>query len=167
MVKRGSVYYAALEGNKSIQGGKRPVVVISNELNNVNAPTVNVIPLTSKIKALHLPCHVLISSTEKLKVDSMALCEQIITINKDNLGEEIAVLGSEIMTKIESAIDKQFGKSQAEYEYIELLKMDMRLTTNPIEKAFMRKLIAIHCKRFGICNKDVDVFEQLRLKIAR
>ena len=37
-------------GKGSIQGGIRPVVIISNSMNNKFSPTVNVLPVTSRAK---------------------------------------------------------------------------------------------------------------------
>ena len=48
-IKRGEIYLVDLGNQKgSIQSGKRPVVVISNNMNNKYSPTINILPITSK-----------------------------------------------------------------------------------------------------------------------
>lgn len=77
-IKRGEVYLANLpkKENSRIQGGKRPIVILSNDLNNRHCDFIHYIPLTSKIKRLDLPVHILLQSA-CLPKQSMALCEQI------------------------------------------------------------------------------------------
>lgn len=83
MIKRGQIWYVDMgstyEG--SIQGGKRPVVIVSNNKGNYYSPILLVVPITSSITKHELPTHVEI----QLKVPSTVLCEQIFTINKDDL----------------------------------------------------------------------------------
>lgn len=43
---RGDVFYANLDGIGSEQRGVRPVVIVSNNLNNKNANTVTILPIT-------------------------------------------------------------------------------------------------------------------------
>ncbi|MDR6725045.1 mRNA interferase MazF [Paenibacillus amylolyticus] len=69
---------------RSIQGGKRPVLVISNNIGNKYAPIVIVVPITSKLKKPTQPTHVFFDSNEcGMADDSILLCEQIMTINKE------------------------------------------------------------------------------------
>ncbi len=84
-IERGQIYMANLgQGKGSIQGGSRPVVVISNPLNNKYSPTINVLPITSKTKN-NLPVHVDIGKECGLITESTVLVEQLITINKSQL----------------------------------------------------------------------------------
>ena len=84
-IERGQIYMANLgQGKGSIQGGNRPVVVISNPLNNKYSPTINVLPITSKTKN-NLPVHVDIGKECGLITESTVLVEQLITINKSQL----------------------------------------------------------------------------------
>lgn len=83
MCRRGDIYRVNLgvtEGS-SIQGGHRPVVVISNNKNNTFSNVVTVIPLTSKIKKTTLPTHVTICGYGLSKT-SQAQAEQIRQIDK-------------------------------------------------------------------------------------
>ena len=49
-IKRGDIYYANLNPViGSEQGGRRPVLIISNDVGNKHSPTVIVAPSTSRI----------------------------------------------------------------------------------------------------------------------
>lgn len=70
------IWYADLpfiEGSNIIHG-RRPVVIISNNTVNEHSPLITVIPMTSKIRRLDLPTHILVHGFG-LRLDSMALCE--------------------------------------------------------------------------------------------
>lgn len=83
---RGDIFIVELKssGDKHVQQGRRPVVVISSNINNNNSPTVNVIPLTATIKKINQPTHVIIKGYG-LALTSMTLSEQIITLDKKRL----------------------------------------------------------------------------------
>ena len=91
----GDVYYAELAGGQNIQSGIRPVVIAQNNVGNKHSPTVEVIPMSSKIhKAKYLPTHVLIHPTSEngLKHPSLVLAEQAVTIHKSALMAFLGVL---------------------------------------------------------------------------
>lgn len=90
--RRGDIYFANLQSTGAHQqNGRRPVVVIQNDIGNMHSPTTIVIPLTSKMKKRYQPTHVIIEANEStgLRVDSVALFEQIQTISKDWLEDKI------------------------------------------------------------------------------
>lgn len=90
------IYLASLDPTKgSEQAGKRPVLVISNEQINQLLPVVNVIPLTSRKSPSRTiyPNEVLITAGKAgLKVDSIALCYQIRTLDKSRLERDFGEL---------------------------------------------------------------------------
>lgn len=106
--KRMEIWYAKLPMDKrsNVQGGSRPVVIISNDICNTKSGTVTVVPITSRMKHLEMPTHVVI---ENLKDEtSMILAEQIQTIDKIRLDRRIGdCLGME--DEIEKAILEQVG----------------------------------------------------------
>ena len=57
--QRYDIWFASLgcQPNTSVQGGTRPVIIISNDLGNAHAETVNVVPMTRHLKKPELPCH--------------------------------------------------------------------------------------------------------------
>lgn len=78
------------ENNGSVQGGYRPVFVSSNDMNNKYAPTLNVIPITSKSKR-RIPVHVELENYRDygLTLRSTLLVEQITTVTADSLDHRI------------------------------------------------------------------------------
>lgn len=85
-IKRGNVFIADLDPTiGSEQYGRRPVVILSNDLNNKYSPTILVAPLTKIIKKTKLPTHIMIKKNHFLKYDSIILLEQLRTIDKTRL----------------------------------------------------------------------------------
>lgn len=74
-----------------VQCGKRPVVVVSNDTANCHSPIISVIPLTSNLGRMNLPTHTMLRS-RFLRCPSMALCEQIMTIDKMRLIDRIGAV---------------------------------------------------------------------------
>jgi len=87
-IKRGEVYFANL-GNDNIgseQSGTRPVLIIQNNIGNRFSPTVIVACITSKTFRNEIPTHVKLNrETYGFTTDSLVLCEQIKTIDKNRL----------------------------------------------------------------------------------
>jgi mRNA interferase MazF len=115
--KLGEIYFADLpyEGT-SIQAGIRPVVIMQEEKAIRNSTLVCVMPLTSEIKALHLPVHVVIkkSSENGLSKDSMALAESLRCIPKENVknNKKIGTLEQEYFPCIGKALMSQYPMTQ-------------------------------------------------------
>lgn len=88
--RKGDIFWAELGENAegSLQAGARPVLVVSNDKANEFSPVITVIPITSKMVKAKLPTHVLIEACG-LKKPSIALAEQITSINKDRLDRKI------------------------------------------------------------------------------
>jgi mRNA interferase MazF len=90
------VFFAVLDPTRgSEQAGRRPVLVISQERINQLLPVVNVVPLTSRKSDTRViyPNEVLLpAGTAGLRMDSIALCYQIRTLDKSRLGEELGEL---------------------------------------------------------------------------
>ena len=103
-VHRGEVYYytfSNVEGSE-IAGG-RPCVIVSNEKNNANAPTVTVIPLTTQDKP-PLPTHVYVDIGS---VHGLALAEQVTTISKRRLSNYCGEVDEKTRKKIDAALAVQ------------------------------------------------------------
>jgi mRNA interferase MazF len=89
-MKRGEVFAARLDPTEgSEQAGVRPVVIVSRNAINDASPVVVVVPLTSSKQGRKLyPSHVAIRASDGgLRVDSVALTEQVRAISKSRLGE--------------------------------------------------------------------------------
>lgn len=113
IIQRGDMYYAQLDPVKgSEQGGMRPVIIIQNNIGNKFSPTVIVVPVTSQSKKTDLPTHVVIDGCKDVSYGSMALLEQIKTIDKTRLGDFICHLDKDYMKKIDSALMISCGLSE-------------------------------------------------------
>ena len=105
-IKRGEIYYADLSPVVgSEQGGVRPVLVIQNDIGNKYSPTVIVAAITSQLSKAKIPTHVELSASEyNLPKDSVVLLEQIRTIDKRRLRENLSTLDALKMKQVNLAM---------------------------------------------------------------
>ena len=104
-IKRGNVFIADLDPTVgSEQYGRRPVVILSNDLNNKYSPTILVAPLTKILKKTKLPTHIMIRKNYFLKYDSLILLEQIRTIDKSRLVSYKGKVDSSTLEKINNGL---------------------------------------------------------------
>lgn len=112
-IKRGEIYYADLgkPEKTQVQKGLRPVAIVSNNVGNFYSPTVIVAPLTSKIKKQELPTHTELTKDglNGLEFNSMALLEQVTTIDKNNLKLKIGEICNDDMIKIDKCLKISLG----------------------------------------------------------
>lgn len=112
-VHRGDIFYADLSPVVgSEQGGIRPVLIIQNEMGNRHSPTVICAAITSRMNKAKLPTHVEIDARQYGVVkNSVVLLEQIRTIDKQRLKENVCHLDKEIMRKVDEALRVSFALS--------------------------------------------------------
>ena len=105
-IKRGEVYYADLSPVVgSEQGGFRPVLILQNDIGNKYSPTVIVTAITSQLGKAKLPTHIELSADEyNLPKNSVALLEQIRTLDKRRLKEKITTLSADKMKEVNRAL---------------------------------------------------------------
>lgn len=78
-----------------VQAGYRPVIVVSNDWANRYSPCVTVIPVTSKLKRMDHPIKVFITDGDcGLRMDSVADCEQITTVDKSRFTKRLGRIES-------------------------------------------------------------------------
>lgn len=95
--------------DSQVQQGIRPVIIISNDMNNKYSSVVNIVPLTSKMTKHPLPTHVKIQGYG-LSKPSIILGEQIITIDKKYLGEKVGtIIDKNMKNKINRALMTQLN----------------------------------------------------------
>lgn len=112
-MKRGDIFYANLNPTIGSEIAKiRPVLIVSNDINNRMASTVTVLPITSNAVKVY-PFEVFISKNESgLPEDSKIQAQQIRTISKQRLkGDRIFSLNQNIMTIVDMAIKLHLGLS--------------------------------------------------------
>lgn len=81
--------------------GLRPAVIVSNNVGNIYSNNVIVIPITSHIEKKELPTHVYLPHDDTgLKVDSIALCENVHDVSKSRVKNYICTLSYIYMKSI-------------------------------------------------------------------
>ncbi len=110
-IKRGDIFYVNLNPTKgSEQAGRRPVLVIQNNIGNEHAPTVIIAPLTTKGFSKEYPVNVHVKKgAAGLKEDSTVLLSQIRTIDKTRLEKKTGALPVDAMEKVDDAIKVSLG----------------------------------------------------------
>ena len=108
---RGEIYFADLEPHVgSEQGGKRPVIVLQNDVGNKFAPTLIVAAVTSRVsKKPNQPTHVLIDKNPAFSRPSVVLLEQIFTIDKERINNFMGLTSEYEMEQIENALLRSLG----------------------------------------------------------
>ena len=115
--RRGDIWYADLGDHTgtSVQGGCRPVLILSNDASNTYSGTVNVVTLTRHLKRPDLPCHTLLKSDNVETCyrgidDSMLLAEQLTTIGVSQLRGFVGrVEDKEVLARIHRAVIAQLS----------------------------------------------------------
>ena len=140
LLKRGEVYDIdfGLMSN-SVQGGRRPGIIVQNDVGNRFSPNVIAIPITSKNKP-YMPTHVLISKGEAgLVKDSIALLENPLTVSKSSIHCKMGILSESTMSAIDIALDISLGRAKREAAAVMVnpiiqplvLSMDSSKCSNP------------------------------------
>jgi mRNA interferase MazF len=109
--RRGEVFLVNFDPTIGAEIRKtRPALVLQNDLANRNSPVTIVAAITSKFELPTYPTEVLIRVPEGgLKVDSVALLNQIRTIDRTRLVKRLGVLRTDTMDKVERAIQISLG----------------------------------------------------------
>lgn len=104
-VQRADIYWVDFGTPRgSEQGGKRPALVIQNNIGNESSTTTIIAAITSRIKKLY-PFHVDITAAESgLSRDGTILLEQIRTISQDRLIKRCGQLSSTKMKEVNQAL---------------------------------------------------------------
>ncbi len=110
-MRRGNIYWVDFGVPMgSEQGGRRPALIIQNDIGNKNSSTTIIAAITSKIYDSKYPFHVQISAKESgLSKDSTVKLEQIRTISVDRLIGIIGSLSPNKMLEVDKAIRDSFG----------------------------------------------------------
>ena len=107
------IFWAKLEENneRSLQGGVRPVIILSCLAACINSPTINAVPLTRNIEkgnTKRFPQHIFIPFGRR---GSIALSEQLTCINKSQLlGSRVGNISDpKIRKELATVVLKQLG----------------------------------------------------------
>ena len=120
-VLRGQIWW--VNTNKeiigSVQSSNRPHLVVSNNIGNRNANIVTVIPCTSEEKK-KMPMHV---DCEINGIQNTILCEQIRTINTDELLNYMFTLEDDMMKKVDKALKITLGIDEEDKMHLNALTL--------------------------------------------
>lgn len=106
-MERGDIYWVDLPIPRGSEPGyRRPMLVVqSTFLNRSRLPTVMVCPLTANLKQAAFPGNVLIKAKESgLGKDSVVVVHQVMTINRDDLGEQAGSIPGHVMLAVNEGL---------------------------------------------------------------
>jgi len=109
--RRGELYFADLNPIRGHeQGGRRPVLVIQNDIGNQFSPITIVAPLTTAFSSRIYPTEVRVAAgTGGLPEASSVLLNQIKAIDKTRLETRIGQFDARIMQEVDRAIMISLG----------------------------------------------------------
>ena len=110
LIRRGEIWWADFGVPRgSEQGGRRPALIIQNDVGNTYSTTTIVAAITGKIKKSY-PFHVEVSAQESgLPQDSTILLEQILTISVSRLIRRAGVLPTPRLRDVDRALEFSLG----------------------------------------------------------
>lgn len=114
IIKKGDIFYVYLgkTRNGHIQSGGstgiRPCLIVNNNVACVFSPVLLVVPISSSYanRVRNLPTHLPLNM---LKKHSVALFEQVMTINRSQLLNKIATLPDNLMQSADEMLKITFG----------------------------------------------------------
>ncbi len=110
-INRSEIHLASLDPTIGREISKtRPVVIISNDINNRFSGTITVLPITSTNLGKIYPFEVkLPKGAGNLPKDSKVKADQIRTLDKRRIIKAIGVIDDESMARIETALKIHLG----------------------------------------------------------
>lgn len=160
--KRGQVWWqrnATTTYLTGVQGGSRPVIIVSNDMANRFSQGITVVPLTTADKK-SLPTHVNLSIMQDKQ--SIALCEQIKTVGIDTFGDYVGTLSETKMTEIEGAILIALGFKPVDIQTPEIVENMVEnietITNSEFEEFEAEKPVEFHsskAKRFSKREREM------------
>jgi mRNA interferase MazF len=110
-IKRGELHLAALDPTIGREIAKtRPVVIVSNDVNNQFSGTVSVLPITSKnLKRIYPFEAMLPKGAGNLPKNSKVKADQIRTLDKRRIIKRIGRLSDEVMIGVDTALKIHLG----------------------------------------------------------
>ncbi len=110
-IKRGDIFWGNLNPTRgSEQAGRRPLLILQNDIGNELAPTTIVAPLTTKSLTREYPTNVnLPKGIAGLKDNSTVLLSQIRTIDKQRLEGKVGSLPIDYLRRVDRAVKISLG----------------------------------------------------------
>lgn len=164
MFRRGEVYYADLQSNGHVQGGKRPVLILQNNKGNTYSPNLIVCTITSKVGKRQLPTHVKIGVNDGLKIESEIQCESIMTIDKRDIvdNSRVTMLSQEKMEQVQLAVNVSLGFEAKQvampaFDKSVLVDVDRMIKERKVTLSGMTKVFIKLCKMFDSIDKNYNI----------
>ena len=144
---RGMVYWVDFPQDTTItQKGRRPGIIVSNNLGNLYADNITVVPCTTNLKKKYTqPTHVY--TTLYNNTPSVALCENVTTVPKTLLNGFIGVLDDHSMTNINKCIAIALNLTEIDYTEPQHILLEQEIETKPEEKLEPVKLYSTSEKK--------------------
>ena len=157
-VKRGEIYYISRGGYNtgSEQQADRPGVIVSNDKNNKNSQTLEVVYLTTQPKN-ELPTHCTIRSTGRV---STVLCEQIHTVAVERIGKYIGVCTAQEMQNIDIGLIKD-SLHNGKVKEIEDGQKPKKYSKAQVCKAFVNRIVCGLRKR-AMPEEDQEIMDSFK-----
>jgi mRNA interferase MazF len=110
VVRRGEVYWVDFSPARgSEQGGRRPALVVQNDVGNRFSPTTIVAAMTSSVADTEYPTEVRLPD-ELFGKPSVVLCAQLLTVAQDRLSAQPATrLDDSLMVRVDRAMKRSLG----------------------------------------------------------
>ena len=106
---RGGIYIVNLPNSGgSIQSKQRPCVLVSNNMANFYSSVLHVCPISSQVSKAKLPTHIRMKNCGLVR-ESIALCEQLMLVNKDTILNKVGHCDEETIKMISRGIAIQIG----------------------------------------------------------
>lgn len=149
---RGDIFLADLgEGVGSEQRGRRPVIIIQNDVGNKFSNTLIIAAISSSIKhKSHLPTHHKIKAENGLTSNSVILLEQIRTIDKNRIISYIGHIDPKHIAAIEFSMAISLGFISPDTKSVTLCLCDECVTRFANKKVFSIQK-ARTLTKMGIC----------------
>ena len=87
--------------------GKRPCIIVSNNLGNYFSENITIVPCTTNTEKKPLPTHVALQVIPN--IESLALCENIVTVSKRKCENFLGILDDSIMNEIDEKLKIALG----------------------------------------------------------
>lgn len=109
-IKRGGIYMVRLEkGEGSEQSGIRPFLVLQNDMGNEHSFTHTGVPLSTELKALYLPTHIVTDDSKCLEYASVLLIEQMRSLSRKRFISYLGKLEPNTLKRVEVAVNIQLN----------------------------------------------------------
>ena len=125
-IRRGDMYYANLNpviGGE--EGDFRPVLVVQGNTVDKYSNTVVIVPITLNLRRKKLPTHVQLPYYYGLEADSIALVEQIRSVDRSRLTEYIGRVGGKVQDDVDIALASCVGIEQRRAPKGEMMVMTL------------------------------------------